>query len=499
MSSKTKLAESRRFSIVFFIITCWQMLKKIIYFLTAGTLLAFQSLYAFELDVINALVESATGITNRSLLASWQPEDRFRVCDKVSPVTLWGKSFPWQLVKEDVWEGEATDAGSALFLVSRSEQSSCTGILTENGQYYPALEWHENRPEGKIPEATQAVLLRFPEQPQFSKSQNDMALPFQSGGWNNFKVDDVPSLVGAAVGSFFLFPPKPPFPGFLGSNMKSQTDVFAIMAILFMAQSKLPFFNDPEQPLKKGYQDYLTLITSRVDDKVCLIGVIEGREKAKVKAFLKSIPGRLKRTITGICCDMYDGYVNAAGEALPKVPVMIDRFHVAKLYRKALVKVRQAELARLKKRLSPEDYQALKPSIAILKRNAEGVSKEERQELDKLKAAYRYCRKLTGIFNSKIGKEAASDRLEAWMAEVERSSLTQFDRFIKTLRKYKDQISNYFRKRETSGFVEGLNNKAKVTKRRCHGILSVKTFFQRLFLDTQGYDLFLGTQGLEAV
>ena len=225
-----------------------------------------------------------------------------------------------------------------------------------------------------------------------------------------------------------------------------------------------------------------------IDDQVRLIGVIEGREKAKVKAFLKSIPGRLKRTITDICCDMYDGYVNAAGEALPKVPVMIDRFHVAKLYRKALVKVRQAELARLKKRLSPEDYQALKPSIAILKRNAEVVSKEERQELErlflhsfKLKAAYRYCRKLTGIFNSKIGKQAASDRLEAWMAEVECSSLTQFDRLIETLRKYKDQISNYFRKRETRGFVEGLNNKAKATKRRCYGISSIKTFFRDCF------------------
>ena len=269
---------------------------------------------------------------------------------------------------------------------------------------------------------------------------------------------------------------------------------------------KLGLLGIDEIALRKGYQDYLTLVTARIDDQVRLIGVIEGREKAKVKAFLKSIPGRLKRTITGICCDMYDGYVNAAGEALPKVPVMIDRFHVATLYRKALVKVRQAELARLKKRLSPEDYQALKPSIAILKRNAEVVSKEERQELEKLflhsfklKAAYRYCRKLTGIFNSKIGKQAASDRVEAWMAEVERSSLTQFDRLIETLRKYKDQISNYFRKRETSGFVEGLNNKAKVTKRRCYGISSIKTFFQRLFLDTQGYDLFLGTQGLEAI
>ncbi len=268
---------------------------------------------------------------------------------------------------------------------------------------------------------------------------------------------------------------------------------------------KLGLLGIDEIALKKGYQDYLTLVTARVEDRVRLIGVIEGREKAKVKAFLKAIPGRLKRSIKGICCDMYDGYVNAAAEALPKAPIMIDRFHVAKLYRKSLVKVRQSELARLRKTLSPEDYKALKPSIAILRRNAEVVSKEERQELEKLflhsaklKAAYRHCRRLTGIFNSKIGKKVANNRLVAWMAEVEQSSISQFDRFIETLRKYKEQISNYFRKRETSGFVEGFNNKVKVTKRRCYGILSVKTFFQRLFLDTQGYDVFLGMQGLEA-
>ena len=136
-------------------------------------------------------------------------------------------------------------------------------------------------------------------------------------------------------------------------------------------------------------------------------------------------------------------------------PIMIDRFHVAKLYRKSLVKVRQSELARLRKTLSPEDYKALKPSIAILRRNAEVVSKEERQELEKLflhsaklKAAYHHCRRLTGILNSKIGKKVANNRLEAWMAEVEQSLISQFDSFIETLRKYKEQISNYFRKRE---------------------------------------------------
>ena len=52
-----------------------------------------------------------------------------------------------------------------------------------------------------------------------------------------------------------------------------------------------------------------------------------------------------------------------------------------------------------------------------------------------------------------------------------------------------DEITNYFLDRQTSGFVEGLNNKIKVIKRRCYGILNVKHLFQRIYLDLSGYAL----------
>ena len=54
-----------------------------------------------------------------------------------------------------------------------------------------------------------------------------------------------------------------------------------------------------------------------------------------------------------------------------------------------------------------------------------------------------------------------------------------------------EEISNYFVKRETSGFVEGLNNKIKVIKRRCYGILNEEHLFQRISLDLGGYNTFL--------
>lgn len=53
------------------------------------------------------------------------------------------------------------------------------------------------------------------------------------------------------------------------------------------------------------------------------------------------------------------------------------------------------------------------------------------------------------------------------------------------------EILNYFyrRGRKNSGFVEGLNNKIKTIKRRCYGLLSVETLFQRVYLDLEGYGI----------
>ena len=62
---------------------------------------------------------------------------------------------------------------------------------------------------------------------------------------------------------------------------------------------------------------------------------------------------------------------------------------------------------------------------------------------------------------------------------------------IKTLEKMMDDIVNYFIDRHNSGFVEGLNNKVKVLKRRCYGLLDHKNPFRCLHLDLKEYDLFL--------
>jgi transposase len=136
--------------------------------------------------------------------------------------------------------------------------------------------------------------------------------------------------------------------------------------------------------LKKGRKDFLSLITRRIDNEIHILSVLKGREKAEIKAFSSSIPKKKRKTIVSVCCDMYDGYINASKEIFGKtIPIVVDRFHVAKLYRKGLVSIRKKELVRLRKEL-PKEYPLLKPAIAILINKKECSDHDEKMKLELL-------------------------------------------------------------------------------------------------------------------
>jgi transposase len=89
-----------------------------------------------------------------------------------------------------------------------------------------------------------------------------------------------------------------------------------------------------------------------------------------------------------------------------------------------------------------------------------------------------------------LSHEQAQHHLDRWQAKVEQSDLSCFDKFVRTLENWREEIVNYFKKRFSSGFVEGLNNKIKTIKRRCYGLTDVQHVFQRIFLDLEGVRLF---------
>ena len=98
--------------------------------------------------------------------------------------------------------------------------------------------------------------------------------------------------------------------------------------------------------------------------------------------------------------------------------------------------------------------------------------------------------KAYGLFLSVPLQSPSQVELKAWMFLVREQQITCFEPFLKTLTNFFEEITNFFVNRLTSGFVEGLNNKIKVLKRRAFGITNLTHLFQRLFLDLEGYQLF---------
>jgi transposase len=253
-----------------------------------------------------------------------------------------------------------------------------------------------------------------------------------------------------------------------------------------------------EIALKKGHQDYVVIVTARLNDgQVKLLAVLPDRTKKTLVKFLRTIPLHLRRTIHTVCTDMWEAYLTAVELVVPWAELVVDRFHVAQKYHQAADKLRKKELKRLKEELPETAYQKLKGSMWAFRKQPSDLSEAETEVLARLleyslplRLAYELRQKLTAIFEQDLTKAQATQKIKDWCHDVQQTGLTCFDSFLTTLNNHFDQITNYFINRHTSGFAEGLNNKIKVLKRRCYGLLNLDRLFQRLFLDLEGYRLF---------
>ncbi len=253
-----------------------------------------------------------------------------------------------------------------------------------------------------------------------------------------------------------------------------------------------------EIALLKGHRDFVAVISApREGGELHVLAVLPDRLKATVLAWLQTIPAALRSSITTVCTDIWEGYITAVQEVLPDATIVIDRFHVARQYRNAVDDLRKQEVRRLQKELPKAAQDELKHTLWPFRKRAADLDAEEQARLSGLFAhspmlqqAYQLREQLTTIFDTARSKKDGLRRIGYWRARVAKRGLTCFDAFLKLLDSWLDLIANYFINRQSSGFVEGLNNKLKVLKRRCYGLRNVVRLFQRLTLDLEGYRRF---------
>jgi transposase len=101
--------------------------------------------------------------------------------------------------------------------------------------------------------------------------------------------------------------------------------------------------------------------------------------------------------------------------------------------------------------------------------------------IPELELPYCFREDIAEVFDTARNRKEAETRLAELRSQV--TEEPDLLKFFETYDRWKDGILAYFDRHETSGVVEGLNNKARVITRRSYGLKSAESLWRRLLLD----------------
>ena len=212
-----------------------------------------------------------------------------------------------------------------------------------------------------------------------------------------------------------------------------------------------------------------------------VMAVVEGQGKQKVEAYLDKL--KQPDAVKAVAMDMHDPFRQAVQMSLPQAKVVVDKFHLIRHVNDALDKVR----GRLQGgRWKEVKNQALYRSRYTLLKSAENLNDRERLNLEELFSMYPELKdawRLKEGFRNwyrKATRAEAEISLGVFEEIIIDSTFPEFKHLLPTLKKWRQEILNYFDYRITNGFVEGKNNRIKTIKRMAYGYRNMDNFRLRI-------------------
>lgn len=237
--------------------------------------------------------------------------------------------------------------------------------------------------------------------------------------------------------------------------------------------------------------DYVSLFVEPGEDVARVLHVADGHGSDTFKTFCSDLVahGGTPAKIQNVCMDMSEAFQKGAAEHLPGAAITFDHFHVVKLVGEALDEVRRLERG-ARPELKNTRYTWLKNPANLTQRQAGQLL--QLWKLD-LKTAKAYQMKIT---LQEVWRQpnltAAKQVLRAWCTWVVREAkprkgatstgLEPMARAARTLRRKLPGILNYFRRRLTSGVIEGINSYVQAARARARGYRSAETFKTMIYL-----------------
>lgn len=224
---------------------------------------------------------------------------------------------------------------------------------------------------------------------------------------------------------------------------------------------------------KKGHK-YLTLVYQVDHHRKRLLWVGRDRTAASFERFFEWLGAERCKLIEFVTSDMWAAFLGTVARKACGAVHVLDRFHVMKLFSKAVDEVRRDEARKLRGR---GDTVTLKHTRWVLLKGRHKLSEKQTGRLNELlRANLRTVRAylLKEDFQSFWGYVSpywAGRFLDGWTKVALRARLPQFSTLARTLRQHRTALLNWFRARGkfAMGAVEGFNNKARVTTRMAYG------------------------------
>jgi transposase len=235
----------------------------------------------------------------------------------------------------------------------------------------------------------------------------------------------------------------------------------------------------------KGHK-YLTLVYQIDIGITRLLWVGKERTIESFQGFFTAMGQEVISKIAFVCSDMWEPYLKVIREKCSEALHILDRFHIVAKMNNALDEVRTDETRRMKREGRDP---VLKKSRWLLLKRSENLGDEQHFRLRDL---LRYNLKTVRAY---LLKEAfqqlwdynsptwAGKFLDEWCRQTMRSRIEPMKKIARSLRQHRELILNYFRAQKliSSGVVEGLNNKAKVTMRKSYGFRTYRVLELALY------------------
>src|SRR5579884_1924528 len=245
-----------------------------------------------------------------------------------------------------------------------------------------------------------------------------------------------------------------------------------------------------ELSLKKRQQLYCTLLTDLTNpEQPEVLAVVEGRDEAAARKCLEKLSLQQRRGVRSYRADMGRAYHNACRDLLRKAKAVVDRFHVAKKFNEAIDQQRKNITQAYKAKLTAAERQQFRSALWEFRKDPQELTREQKEQLEelfgripRLRLLYSYRVRFKEIFDTTRDRQKALQALVRLFFEMS-DDFPDLDGFIRMFDDWQEEILNYFEAGQTSGPVEGINNKARVILKRAYGLKSADSLWTRLILD----------------